>query len=403
MSVYRSSHRQQIIGVAGWDWRWPLATAVLTFQFVFVFWLVSEPGGAGGLLWFDDISFVIAPSLAGFMAAVVAARNWGGRAGYAWAFVSLGLFMAAFGETAWGVQELGMGIEVPFPSIADAGYLGMYPPVFLGLLLMPQAPVSGLRRLKLSLDTLTAMLAIAVISWYLILASLISQSSGSAVSQAIAVAYPFADLGLVFALLVLIVRAGPGLSATALSLLGAGFASIALADSVYTYLSSVQGYASGSYIDIGWMLGYNLVTLATLPALSRLMVFERSSPDEEAPPPFWPSLIPYAGLLLLITVHATAFIQQGGDRQFSVFLEAGTLTVVALVSARQLITISEEVRLNRELAAMTADLEVRVKSQALALLRRQGAGEPEPTGEPPNGADEPVGGLGPPAGARPAR
>jgi hypothetical protein len=71
------------------------------------------------------------------MAAIVAARNWRTRTGYAWALISFGLFMIAAGEVAWGIQELGMGGEVPFPSAADVGYLGIYPPVFLGLLLMP--------------------------------------------------------------------------------------------------------------------------------------------------------------------------------------------------------------------------------------------------------------------------
>ena len=71
------------------------------------------------------------------MAAIVAARNWRTRTGYAWALISFGLFMIAAGEVAWGIHELGMGGEVPFPSAADVGYLGIYPPVFLGLLLMP--------------------------------------------------------------------------------------------------------------------------------------------------------------------------------------------------------------------------------------------------------------------------
>jgi len=75
---------------------------------------------------------------------------------------------------------------------------------------------------------------------------------------------------------------------------------------------------------------------------------------------------------------------------------AGTMVVVALVIARQALSIHENSRLNRELAELSAMLETKVKVQTMEMLRR---GRPEaaplPPGERPNGADEPVGGLGP--------
>ncbi len=349
------------------DWRW-LAGVLVGFDLLFVGWLVAKPGGDEALIWFDDITLVVAPSLAAFMAAVVAARNWHSRTGYAWALIALGLFMVATGELAWGVQELGMHGEVPFPSVADVGYLGIYPPVFLGLLLMPHAPVSGLKRVRLAMDTLIAMTAIGIISWHLILADLISESTDSVLAKSVSVAYPFADLGIVFAALLLIGRSGRVRSGMAMSCLAGGFAAMAFSDSIYTYLTSVRAYGTGNYIDIGWMLAYNLVTIAALIALTGRMSFERGAEDLEETPAIWPSLVSYAPLIPLAAVHIVVFAT--GKHQGTPLLEGGTLAVFALVIARQILTTYENVQLNRELAHLAGQLSGKLMTNTLELLHR---------------------------------
>jgi hypothetical protein len=357
--------RDRVFGAGNRDWRWPLVEALVGFDLIFVGWLVAKPGGEEALVWFDDIALVVAPSLAALMAAVVAARNWPSRTGYAWGLIALGLFMVATGEVAWGVQELGMHGEVPFPSVADVGYLGIYPPVFLGLLLMPHAPVSGLKRVRLTMDALIAMTAIAIISWHLILADLISQSTDNVLAKSVSVAYPFADLGVVFAVLVLIGRSGRVASGVAMSCLAGGFAAMAFSDSLYTYLTSVKTYGSGNYIDVGWMLAYSLVTIAALIALTSRISLERSGDIEETPA-IWPSLVSYAALIPLAAVHMVAFATR--ENKPSPLLEGGTLAVFALVIARQILTTYENVQLNRELAHLAGQLSGKLVTQRLELL-----------------------------------
>jgi hypothetical protein len=305
------------------------------------------------------------------MAAVVAARNWHSRTGYAWALIALGLFMIASGEFAWGVQELGMHREVPFPSVADVGYLGIYPPVFLGLLLLPNAPVSGLKRVRLAMDTLIAMTAIGIISWHLILADLMSESTDSVLAKSVSVAYPFADLGILFAVLVLIGRSGRVRSAMAMSCLAGGFAAMAFSDSIYTYLTSVRAYGTGNYIDIGWMLAYNLVTIAALITLTSPISFERGAEDLEETPAIWPSLVSYASLIPLAGVHIVAFAT--GNTNVPPLLEGGTLAVFALVIARQILTTYENVQLNRELAHLAGQLSGKLMTNRLEHMHRDDA------------------------------
>ena len=372
MTKYRSLIREWVFGAWRRDWRW-LAPALVGFDLLFVGWLVAKPGGDEALIWFDDITLVVAPSLAAFMAAVVAARNWHSRTGYAWALIALGLFMVATGELAWGVQELGMHREVPFPSVADVGYLGIYPPVFLGLLLMPHAPVSGLKRVRLTMDTLIAMTAIAIISWHLILADLISQSTDNVLAKSVSVAYPFADLGIVFAVLVLIGRSGRVRSGAVMSCLAGGFAAMAFSDTLYTYLTSVRAYSTGNYIDVGWMLAYNLVTIAALIALTSRISFEPGEDIEETPA-IWPSLVSYAALVPLAAVHIVAFATR--ENQRTPLLEGGILAVFALVIARQILTTYENVQLNRDLAHLAGQLSGKLMTQRLELLHGRDSASP---------------------------
>ncbi len=361
--------RERIFGAEGRDWQWPFVGALVGSDLLFVGWLLAKPGGDEALIWFDDIVLALAPSLSACMAAIVAVRNWRSRTGYAWALIALGLFMIALGEVAWGLQELGMHREVPFPSVADVGYLGIYPPVFLGLLLMPHAPVSGLKRMRILMDTLIAMTAIAVISWHLILADLISASTGNVLAKSVSVAYPFADLGIVFAALVLVSRSGRAASGLAMSCLAGGFAAMAFSDSLYTYLTSVNTYASGSYIDVGWIVAYNLVTIAALIALTSRISFERGPEDLQETPAIWPSLVPYVPLVPLAAVHIVAFSTEG-NRHAS-FLAGGTLAVFALVIARQILAIYENVHLNRELAQLADQLSGKLMARKLETLQRR--------------------------------
>jgi hypothetical protein len=363
--------RQQVFGPESSDWDWLLIEALAAFNFLFAGWLIVKPGGDQVLVWFDDIALALAPSFAACLAAAVAARNWRTRTGYAWALISLGLFMIAAGEVAWGIQELGMDGEVPFPSVADVGYLGIYPPVFLGMLLMPHAPMSGFRRARIGLDTLIAIAAMALISWHLILADLISESSGNALAKTVSLAYPFADLGIVFAALLLIGRSGRATSGLAMVCLAGGFVAMACSDSLYTYLTSVNDYASGSYIDFGWIVAYSFIAIAALVVLTSHVSFERGPGALEETPAIWPSLVAYTPLVPLVVVHMMAL---ASEEQNILLMEGGILAVFALIIVRQILMIYENVHLNRGLAQRADELSQKLMLQKLErMLEREPA------------------------------
>ena len=119
------------------------------------------------------------------------------------------------------------------------------------------------------------------------------------------------------------------------------------------------------------MLGYSLVTVAALIALPRRISLERGVDDLEETPAIWPSLVSYAPLIPLAAVHIVALATQ--ENQLSPLLEGGTLAVFALVIARQILTIYENVHLNRELAHLAGQLSGKLMAQKLESLQRSDA------------------------------
>jgi len=371
-------------------WRPAAVGAVVAIQGAHLLWTLAPPMEGAARHWvanlFIDSSVVFALALV----LVVARRYRGSRLGLAWTLIALGLALNVFAEVSWSVQEMMIDAEVPFPSISDIGYAGAYLPTLLGLLLMPQAPFSPMSRAKLGLDSLIVTSALAVLSWALIVGRILGHAGESAQAQAVSAFYPLADIAVIFAAFVLVVRAGRTKFALAFGLLAAGYVATAFSDSAYAYLTEA-GYSTGNYADIGWVAGYSLLSLAALAALDPVATFEPLTRRDEQAPAFWPSLAPYAAMLPIAALLLGGAVRGNVDPA----LTAGFLAVTALVVLRQIVANFENTRLNHELRDLTANLEMRVREKTMQLLQRrpQSIEEGAPAGDRPNGADEPVGGL----------
>lgn len=350
-----------VILVAGLAW-------VLTFQLV----LLARPGGEAGVDWFDNVALMLTSGVATACALLAAARDWGTRRGLAWAFIAAGLALNTFGEAAWAVQERVLGKEDMFPSVADIGYLGLYPPVFLGLLLMPQAPASGLRRIKMLIDVAIGTAAIAGVAAALVLGQVLADDSSSSLETGISLSYPLADVAIVFAVLVLIGRSGRSPATGSLVFLGIGFAAIAVSDSGYTYLTHAGDYGSGSYIDTGWVGGYTMVTIAGAISAFRQIGTEELKLDEMEPPAMWQPVLMYAPIIPLAAVMLLA------DSVQDTAMFVAFLGIVSLMFIRQMIAQRENVVLTRQLVKLTAQLQSKIKQQNLELWHRRAWDGKEP-------------------------
>jgi diguanylate cyclase (GGDEF)-like protein/PAS domain S-box-containing protein len=326
------------------------AIAAASFAVAFIVWIELGIGGNTVTHVFNDVAGVMA-AIAASAACIFAATRLAGRARYAWFLIAAGVAMWTAGEVLWVVYDLALGREMPFPSLADAGYLAFIPLTTAGLLALPSLG-SATSRLRALLDVVVTVTSLLCLSWVLILAPVYRSPGTSVLARVIAIAYPLGDVAIASIVILVISRARRG-ARLHLVLLGGGLAILALADSAFTYLSTVAGYEPGALVDAGWVIAFLLIALAaisraTTPAESELPTRGRSLAS---------AVLPYVAVPIVLTLIATQTIL---GRKLDDLLIYGALLLGAVLVVRQALTV-------RENAMLTNGLEEKVAQRTVQL------------------------------------
>ncbi len=182
----------------------------------------------------------------------------------AWLLVGLGLLCNSLGGLYFTyIERTGQTILVP--SFSDVGFTLFYPLVFVGLFLMPT--VLRFRR-RMALDALITALCILGISWFFFISKVLVAQVAAPVpipEFITVISYPFWDMLLILAILLLIYRRTNAVLSPSLFLLGAGILANIWADTGYAYTTAVNTYSTVNFlIDPFWYLGFLLVGLSGL-------------------------------------------------------------------------------------------------------------------------------------------
>jgi diguanylate cyclase len=151
---------------------------------------------------------------------------------------------------------------VPFPSIADGFFLLMYPLVITGLGLMLRRNASGTRDWAGLIDA--GIFAIALFStlWVLVMDSYVAIADQPTNARLISLAYPVADLAVLFVAIRLAVTLHR--RHASLLLIIAALCSLVVADVQYGVLNAANGYQTGGVVDAFWLGFYVLFSLAAI-------------------------------------------------------------------------------------------------------------------------------------------
>ncbi|MDQ2672606.1 MAG: SpoIIE family protein phosphatase [Actinomycetota bacterium] len=307
------------------------------------------------------------------------------RRGQRWAPVLLGLGILSwvFGQMVFTYYEWVLGRPPPLPSIADVGYLSVYPFLLLGILFLPSRPIPVASRTRIALDGLMSMTAAVTFSWYFILGPIMQQGSETILAKAVSSAYPLAGIFLIACLIILASRPEELTLLPAVRILALGLTLIVIADSNFAYWSLHDAYATGTLPDIGWSLGYMLVALGAFAA--------RLAPGEEvtmtpgeyvdtsgtaSPLPeqrVWTALMPYVLVPAVGILVVYAWRQSAGSGSLATGVYLGGALLIGLMVLRQVLTIVENARLYNRL--QRTHLQVEQKNDQLVRsqseLRRQ--------------------------------
>jgi diguanylate cyclase (GGDEF)-like protein len=332
-----------------------LLVAWAAASLLFLALLATELLGQRGTVVLDDYVSAAAPALAA-LACLRTARRVTGRLRRMWALCGASLLSWAAGGVVWTLYEVHLGHEIPYPSLADVGYLASVPLAVLALLSFPSDRFSGAARLRPLLDGVIAAGSLLFVSWVTVLGPAFHDGTGSLLSQSISLAYPASDVLSATIALMTLARARGG-HRTTMSLIGAGLLMIAVADSAFAWFTARGAYAVGGLFDTGWTAGFLLIGLAALRAARQPATTEEGTAEGVVAAPSRLALgLPYAPLLVSMPF---AVVMQLRGEPIGPFLFCVGLTVIVAVLARQLLSMHANLTLSRQLQETVVELEQR--------------------------------------------
>jgi diguanylate cyclase (GGDEF)-like protein len=163
------------------------------------------------------------------------------------------------GDTYYTVMTVGGG-SLPYPSLADVGYLCFYPLMLAALIVAVRRHIRGLAS-SIWLDGAVGSLGATSVLAVLLSPVLASATVGSgSLAKAVAVAYPLFDL-LPVAAVAGIAALGDGRMGSRWALLAAGLLVFAAADVVYGLQVTANTYVLGAPLDAGWTIGLVIMAM----------------------------------------------------------------------------------------------------------------------------------------------
>jgi diguanylate cyclase len=266
-----------------------LAAAVALISVLYALNIRTVFVGQHAVTAIDDIGEAVAAALAS-AACVWAARRARGRDRLGWALMGTSAALWAAGEVVWSIYEVGMGVPVPYPSLADAGFLSAVPFAIAGIRAFWGDARGTSARWRVWFDGLIVAIALTSTAWGFGLRAVWDSNS---TTKLLDLAYPVGDI-LIGTVLILAIRRASHQQKGRMALLLAGVACYSIADSAFSYLTAQGAFGSvGSVLDTGWFAGFLLIALAA--------IYPDAPPktaSQIAPLDLWQLALPWMTLLL---------------------------------------------------------------------------------------------------------
>jgi diguanylate cyclase (GGDEF)-like protein/PAS domain S-box-containing protein len=312
--------------------------------------LTTGAGGPEASQTISNVGLCVA-AISAAIGCLVRARTFTGRMRLGWALIGLGVLSWGLGQACWVYLESFRGDEVPFPSQADIGYVGMVLLTPAGLLILPSAAQALANRARSVLDGLMVATSLVLIAWIFVVEPLIKAGGDSALALYISLSYPLGDVVIItIVVYMLALQRQRGANFSHLMLVGAGIAAFAISDIGYAYLNLIGVYASGGPTDIGWFVGFSLILLAARKPVP--VTSAAPAQDDGAGGQPFGVLLPYVAVLAALFTSVVWFARTGGS---SAFVSYTRSALILLIVGRQLLTLLENRSLTRNLEARVAD------------------------------------------------
>jgi signal transduction histidine kinase len=351
-------------------YRWAAGSSAALVA-LFLVWVY---GGLGGPVAqaFDDLAIAAAALGAGFACLHSANRGqygfgraWTIALRRAWRLLGAAALSWGAGRLIWTWLDLSGGFSAAFPSPADAFFLAAIPLLAAGVLAWPTAPVRPLAQVRTLLDGLLIASSLLFASWALVLGPAYRAGGQHLLlSRMIAVAYPIGDLVLLTIALSVLTRTR-GRAIIQPALLTLTILSMGVADSAFAYMAGKGTYATGAWLDLGWLVAWLCLGVAALrPSPAELL----RDDDEEDRPISWSRFsLPYVPPAVAFVTGTAIQLATG---RLEPFLVLNGAAIVLFVVARQVIANIENQRLHQRVRH-TVDRLFQREAELETTLRRE--------------------------------
>lgn len=240
-------------------------------------------GGEAGAVAISDIAeiFVVGLSTAFILACAI---RLGPKTsiGRPWLFIGLGALAFLVGDVIYSYVEVILQQTPPYPGAADVFYLLEYPLVAVGAISAGTAYRGLVPMKRPAIVAILIGLASGAVVYFGLLVKILGWADVAFAEKLISSIYPLADVFLLIApalfVLMVVAALGGGRLAWPWWAVGIGAVILAVTDTAYVWLAAVEKYASGSPVDIGWMMGHVFIMLGALIARDMAATKERSMP-----------------------------------------------------------------------------------------------------------------------------
>ncbi len=236
----------------------------LYFVGVVAYWIVNEVfnyKNPNGLTYWYQFVFGLIPLIGGVAGLTTVARSWGGFKSYlgrALSFLSLGLITWGIGQMFWSYFTISQISEVPYPSLADVGYVVSWPLWAIGMINLSKSTgvKFGLRQIRGKIALfIIPIIALASSYWLLFRVARdgMIDTGGGTWKLFFDLAYPMGDVViLTLALLVfgLSFNYLGGKFKWSIRFIIAGFILNYFTDFTFSYTTTKGTYYNGHWVDL---------------------------------------------------------------------------------------------------------------------------------------------------------
>ena len=239
---------------------WIAAACFLVLCAAFSAWTNLSLGGRHGTKVVDDLFMTATPMMAG-LTCWWRAYGSAARARRFWALWGAAYLAYAIGMMWWDYKQLIVGVDVPYPSLGDFGFLGAMALNLAAVMYSPKAPERPSLRLRGVLDGLIVASAVFFCAWQLVLHGIVENRTTSTLAKAVGIAYATGYLT-VLAVVVLQIAASPARSPLSFRMLVGSLTLLTVVNFPYAKMCIDGTYYTGHPIDVMWIAAFCLGTLA---------------------------------------------------------------------------------------------------------------------------------------------